>query len=433
MSYRLFIRPIPVEAGLFHLEWALYNMIGQQQFVGESFSIEEIEQILQQNNIDELKVVGLIPSEFVFSTSVEIPGKQKRVLLQALPYVVEEQIAEDIHHQHLALGDKLPSGRHHVNVINIDIFRSFFDLFNSLGHRIEFITTDASLLGVVDANAVACVDADWILFKDDQGAAIRAGFSNFSLFLDTLLEAGKEKDSEKAKQEFDVKIFLTEEEKLKYAIPLAEIEQKERLQIHYEIHNLKSAFELLCEAWYQNESHGVNLCQGPFQTKEKGENPISKWKSVAVAVGVWFILQIGLFIGQGIYYQKQADYYSAVALKTYRTLFPADRHVSSRGIERRLKGRLRQVSQKSNKLGFLELLGEAGYQYSKLPNKNSFQFNSLNYSEQRGDMSIGVSVDSFDQLNNYKSGLDSAGLSTKIGSAVQEKNKVRGRLSIAGK
>jgi general secretion pathway protein L len=433
MSYRLFIRPIPVEAGLFHIEWALYNMTGQQQFIGESFSIEEIEQVLQQNNIDELKIVGLIPAEYIFSTAVDIPGKQKRVILQALPYVVEEQIAEDIHHQHLALGGKLPSDLYHVNAINIEVFSSFFDLINSFGYQIEYISSDASLLGLVDVNAVACVDSDWILFKDNQGLVIRANLSNFSSFLDSVLERRKQADLNETDKELTLRFFLTDEDKNNLDISLAEIEQKENLKILYVMHHLKNTFELLCEAWYQNEDHGVNLCQGDFESKDKSENTISKWKSVAVVVSIWFILQIGIYVGQGIYYQKQADYYSAVALKTYKALFPSDRYVSARGIERRLKGRLKQVSQKSNNLGFLELLGEAGYQYSKLPDKGNFQFKSLNYSKQRGDMTIGVIVDSFDQLNNYKSNLDSAGLSTKIGSAVQEKNKVRGRLSIAGK
>ncbi len=430
MSYRLFIRPNPVDADLFHFEWALYSMTGQQQSLGESFSLEEIEQVLQQNNIDEVKVVGLVPSQFLLSTSVDIPGKQLRVVRQALPYVVEEQIAEDIHHQHLTLGDKLSSGLYQVSVISRETFQPFFDVFTSTNQKIEHVTADAALLGISDTDYVACMDSEHILFKNVDGSVVRLSSHNFSMYLDALLDSDLE--NQKESEPKTLKFFLKEKEKQNNAIFLAELEQKSGLKIQYEQHQLGSAFELLCESWYQNADHGVNLCQGDFQTNQQGESPLAKWKAVAVIAGVWFILQVGLSVGQGIYYQKQADYYSAVALKTYKTLFPSDRTVTSQGIERRLKGKLREVSQAGNQLGFLELLGEAGYQYSKLPNKGSIQFDSLNYSDQRGDLAIGLNVDSFEQLNRYKSGLDASGLSTKIASAVQEKGRVRGRISVSG-
>jgi len=426
MSYRLFIRPNPAGKDSFYFDWALYSYSGHQEAKGELGTYEEIEQFLHQNNIDNLLIVGLIPAQYVFNTHVSIPGKQSRVILQALPYVVEEQLAADIHQQHLALGERLSGGQFQVSVIQKVIFQTFFDLLSSFGGTLELVTSDASLLGTSSVDFIACFDDANVLFNSSRGNTLSLSVYDFNTYVESCLTKNDDEENRV------LKLFLTSSEQSKHAILLAELQQLDQLDIQIETHQLTNGFDLLCESWYQNQTHGVNFCQGEFALEQPSDRWLEKWKSVAVVAGIWFVLQVGLNIGEGIYQQKQADYYASVALKSYQTLFPADKTATSANLERRLKGKLRTVSNKKHQLGFLELVGEAGFQYSKLSKHGDMRFQSLNYNAQRGDLVMELDVGSFDQLNQYKSGFVRSGLQAKIGSAVRQKNQIRGRLTISG-
>ena len=110
MSYRLYVRPIPPFAdadqdpGAQMFNWVLHDASGDAQARGAGDSRETIEHTLGQNALDNVLLIGLIPGEEAIYCLADIPAKQSRFINQALPYAVEEQIAQDIDSVHLALG-----------------------------------------------------------------------------------------------------------------------------------------------------------------------------------------------------------------------------------------------------------------------------------------------------------------------------------------
>lgn len=111
MSYRLFVRPMPPyadpdqsppDAQLF--SWVLQDASGDAQARGTADTREHIEQTLAQNALEKVLLIGLIPGDEAVFCLADIPAKQTRFIQQALPYAVEEQIAQDIDSVHLALG-----------------------------------------------------------------------------------------------------------------------------------------------------------------------------------------------------------------------------------------------------------------------------------------------------------------------------------------
>ena len=116
MSYRLYVRPVPpyleaesAPAGqLYH--WVLQDANGDTQAHGSGESRHSIEQVLAQNALEHVQLLGLVPGEDVLFCVADIPARQSRYIAQALPYAVEEQIAQDIDTVHLALGEPGPDG-----------------------------------------------------------------------------------------------------------------------------------------------------------------------------------------------------------------------------------------------------------------------------------------------------------------------------------
>ena len=189
----------------------------------------------------------------------------------------------------------------------------------------------------------------------------------------------------------------------------------------------------MCSEFFKLKKTPLNLCQGDYKLSSKSKGVWSRWRSVALIAGLGFLLQLGVFVGQGVYTNQQAELLSAQALKEYKSAVPSSRNVSVEKLPRIIKGQLNQLNNTGvDKLEFLDLLGEAGHQFNTNQARSSLIFHSINYSEQRGELLIELHAKSFDQLESLKKAIVASGLTAKISSAVQEKDYYKGRISVSG-
>ena len=68
-------------------------------------------------DLGDRKVIVLVPSAEVLTTSVDIPVKGAK-LQAALPYALEEHLAEDVEELHFAAGSRRSSGHTPVSVVS---------------------------------------------------------------------------------------------------------------------------------------------------------------------------------------------------------------------------------------------------------------------------------------------------------------------------
>ena len=69
-----------------------------------------------------------------------------RWLRQALPYAVEELLAEDVEQLHLALGEALADGRHLLLAVRRDLLKGWLAQLMAVGITVSAIYVDADLL-----------------------------------------------------------------------------------------------------------------------------------------------------------------------------------------------------------------------------------------------------------------------------------------------
>jgi len=85
------------------------------------------------------KVVLLLPNSEVVLTTVNIPSKNKKQLHQAIPYALEDTLAEDIENLHFAIHQKVALGDSHVAIINRDRLDFFIDLLRKKSIPVHFV------------------------------------------------------------------------------------------------------------------------------------------------------------------------------------------------------------------------------------------------------------------------------------------------------
>lgn len=433
MSYRLYVRPLTPIADAEdtpqsrRFNWVLYDAGGDAQAQGSGDLQSTIEQTLSQNGLDDVLLVGLIPGDEAMFCVADIPAKQSRFINQALPYAVEEQIAQDIDSVHLALGPHTDEG-YRVAAIDRDRMAQWRDVFRGWLHtRLEAIYPDAALLPTTEGGWSICLDGESAMMSSDRGEWLSMQSANLSMFAYTLAAP----PSEDVVAEVPVVVYGTDTEFEEQQAELGELAVPGRLSIRRESLQLMP-LELLAHAHHHHLSQPINLCQRDFSVKDGKASPLKPWKPLIAVAAVWFVVQITLEAGMGFYYEQQAQDLQQQAMSVYQKAFPGDRRTHAGNVKRVISGQLRVAGFDGPEADFVTLMKYTGQQYSKVAETGSVTFNSINYSESRGELVVDVRAESYDRLSAVRNGLTSQGLDAKIGSVVNESNGARGRLTVSG-
>lgn len=433
MSYRLYVRPVPPfaapdvnpEAQLYN--WVLLDASGDAQARGTADRKEDIEQTLTQNDLENVLLVGLIPGEEALFCVADIPAKQTRFVYQALPYAVEEQIAQDIEGVHLALGNRTEKG-FRVAAVDHGQMADWVAIFSGWEHlKLEAIYPDAGLLPITEGGWSICLDGETAMLSSDQGEWLSVQARNLAMFAQTLALP----PSDEVVAEVPVTVYGTESEFEHQQADLSELKASGRLTVKEETLELMP-LELLAHSHHHHLCQPINLCQGEYSVHSRKSSAFAAWKPLIAVASVWFVIQIGVEVGMGLYHQQKADQAREKAMAIYREAFPGDSRTHAGNVRRVVEGQLRQLQADGPDAGFISLMKFTGEQYAKIPNSDSIVFNSVNYSSGRGELVVDVRADSYNKLSTLRNGLTKRGLDAEIGSVVNEADGARGRLTVSG-
>ena len=433
MSYHLYVRPMPpfsdgsADASEQVYNWVLLDASGEAQARGTGEARESIEQTLAQNALDSVRLIGLIPGDEALFCWADIPARQERHIRQALPYAVEEQLAQDIDSMHLALGQREAPG-FRVAAIDHQRMSAWTELFSDWAHvRLEAILPDAGLLPVADEDWTICMDGDTALLASKRGEWLRMHIDNLAIFADTLAMPMEEEVAADVR----VTLYGRQDELDRQAALVSTLQGSERLIVKQQALELMP-LELLAHAHHHHLSHPINLCQGRYATRSESSGLLRPWRPLIAVACLWFVLQVGVEIGLGVYRHQQAADLEQQAMSIYHRAFPANRSTNVDTVRRVLEGQFRVAGEQGSRTDFLYLMKATGQQYAALSGNQSVEFNNINYSQARGELVVDLKADNFSKLNALRTGLTKDGLKADIGSVVNEANGARGRLTISG-
>ncbi|OEY67548.1 type II secretion system protein GspL [Marinobacter sp. X15-166B] len=434
MSYHLYVRPesLPtVDPAASYpvprFDWVLLDASGAVIARGEGEGQSSIEQTLAQNALTNVRLIGLIPADEAVLCVAQLPARQTRYIRQALPFAVEEQLAQDIETVHLALGKRIGDSGYRVAAIDHQKMAHWFELFSGWSQlQLEALYPDASLLPIEQQEWSICLDGPVALVANRSGEWLRLQVGNLPLIADNLATGVTEEIATER-----VTLVGSSEDLSRHSATITALAASGTLELQQKTLEV-TALELLAIAHHQRLCDPVNLCEGPYSVVDRSRSPLQPWKPAIAIACLWFLVQLGIEAGMGVYQQQQAQQFEQQAMALYQQSFPDDRRTHSGNVRRVVEGQLRQLGTSGQEADFLTLLKYVGQQYTRLPGKNAVTFNSLNYSQARGELVVDLRADSFDKLNALRGALVNTGLEADIGSVVNESSGARGRLTISG-
>jgi general secretion pathway protein L len=277
------------------VQWILADSNGTQRSNASSGSLEQV-----ATEIGDRSVIVLVPSVELLSTTVHIPARSSSKIKAALPFALEENLAEDVENLHFAVGDRQENNRLPVAVVARDTLDGWLDRLREVGIEPAILSPDSHGLAKIPGTLSVLVDDDTIMFNDggDTDFAMQnVKPSDVLVFAGALGEAQNE-DEEKSGH---LLVFCTSEQEQNLS--------HDWIALRHELHsvdiNVLPDGVLPKLAVTVAAGHGVNLLQGAYGKKTDYASLFGPWKAAAImllALGVMALAMKGLG-----YYQLQQD------------------------------------------------------------------------------------------------------------------------------
>lgn len=332
----------------------------------------------------------ILPVEAVTCCAVRLPTQKGRWLRQALPFAVEELLAEEVESYHLALGGALADGCHRVFAVRRSWLAGWLELAGKLGPAPASIQVDADLLPE-QGTQLLWLDQRWLLGGE---GSTRLGF--------------EEQDWEH----------------LQGVCPAPRTGHAP--SEHRTLEGVDDWLEDSDPHGWLAAQKGSDLAQAEFTLKEERQH-WSRWKPLLGLVGLWLVLQWGFNLVQAWQLERQGDTYADANEALYRELFPQDTKLIN------LRAQFDQHLAEASTPGqgrLLALLGQAAQ--ALIAEGAQVRVQQLDFSEVRGDLALQVQAPGFDALERLRERLIGSGLSVQMGSASRDQSGVSARLVIGG-
>lgn len=404
------------------VQWVVIDEAGNPEALVRQGSLEEAREFVSQR-----RIVCAIPGTDVFLDHVSLPSsRNRRKLQQAVPFAMEDNLAEDLDDLQFALGkertvnaagseDTPPQSLVNlpVAVINKERLRHYLDRLAEAGIKPHVMMPDIL--------AVPYQDNEWGVCIDDKSALIhtrpQTGFACDLENLPFMLEAALHSDAEgETAPPSHIRIW-----KHNGAAPPLNLDNE--IQVDWVEPDTLPVVTL---AKGYKKDHHINLLQGEFSYRQEYGKLLKPWQLPAILV---LVLVAILFTSDIIEYQRlksQQTELQQTMVDLYQQAFPEARNVPQPRVQ--MEAKLKEAGASGgNESAFLKLMSYIATEITANP---KIKINALSFNGNRLDLEL--SVPELATLDSLKQKLDQhTDISTELQSASTEGNKVSGHLRIS--
>ena len=119
-----------------------------------------------QADLADRKLTVLVPAADVLTTTVDLPLKAQAKIQQALPFALEEYLADDVEDLHFAAGVRRESGNIPVSVVNRQRFEGWLARLSESGLKADAIVAESYGLASIPGTLSVLIAGDTVIVND---------------------------------------------------------------------------------------------------------------------------------------------------------------------------------------------------------------------------------------------------------------------------
>jgi general secretion pathway protein L len=383
------------------VQWLVWSSLTEEVIAsGRLAQATELPELAKR--LGQRPVVALVPACDVVMKTVALPGKPTRQLLQALPFMLEEDQAEDIEQLLIVQGKALLLGNQHqqqVAVVRRSVLETWLSWLQDAGFSVLRMVPDALLLPEVPELAeqavaiecgeqwllrqgpwqVSCIDSSW--WPEYLGLLALPSVLSYSPWPEHILQPHQLAPAE---------------------LPLA----------------------LLAR---QLPTQSFNLLQGDYAPKRPQNKHWQQWQMSATLAGICvlvYLTSVGLEAWQ---FQRQASTANATAMSLYKSKYPNERVFNlKQNVTRKLAASGGGDPNQS-------LVGLLSQLQPLLAQQPGLVLDNLRFDGKKAELRFQATADGFQSFEQLKNALQQQGFQVDQGALSNINGKVQGTITMRGK
>jgi general secretion pathway protein L len=394
------------------IPWMIWSQTEQEIIgSGEIDSAGELDKLTEHGQSREVRV--LVPACDVTLKTVPLPGKFNRQLHTALPFMLEDDLTQDVDDLFFAVGDKTTVGDKpavEVAIVARQLMTDWLSWLKAAQLHAVAIIPDALCLPLQDEGTTGIeLNNQWLVRSGNWSCdnIDSVWFDNYLQLSAEHFAAGQDEQSDEVFNFVTHSPCLVEADNLKITEASAELPLK-----------------LLANSV---QTIGFTLLQGDFIVKKESSQSWQTWKYAAVICGLAIVMQLAYRGTVAWQLSNELAVQKAAFIQQFKKAYPGDR-TRVQFIEKQLKQRLKDASGSSGgDSGFLAILAEVG---PLLSQSQGFTPTSFRYDAKRHELRLQATADGFQSFEKFKSAAQKLGFTVQQGSLNNDGDKVAGAITI---
>lgn len=357
------------------------------------------------------RVRMLVPGTMLSLLHASVPTRNPQKVLQAIPFALEDRLAEDIEQLHFALGTRDVQG-YRVAVLRRAQLASWLETLAGVGIVADELLPDILALPTHDAALSIGLEADTLSVRAADGTAFSTDLASAPLLIERhLVRLRNTQVYNKAV------IHAVDESAASPLVPLLEA-----MQLDVQIITHQDGLLPLFAATLRNQP-SLNLLQGTFARHTGISEHWPRWRLTAGLLLAFCVAGITQQTTAYIQLQRQASQLDAEVLNEFHKALPdVHRVVDPRA---QMQQRLNQISGGSDQ-GPLPMLAVLS---SALQTNNAVQLSGFDF--HADSLQVAVEANRIDALDDLKTALQQAGnFSVSLDSVNSSNGQASGRLTL---
>ena len=401
------------------VSWVVVDDIGAQ--IGETGLVDLAE---AANIIGNRRVIVLVPATRVLRLRTEIPLRSTGRIRQALPFALEEQIAQDVDTLHFAASDRDAAGQIPVAVVDRKLMQQWIEQLNEAGIDAHGIYADSDGIAALPATVTLLLETDCAMLRDQHGNAVVGDPDSLELILE-LFMAGDGNTPEKdaiQPEPINLLVFCEPEQHDKNR------KLWERLRTQLESVEIKVLGDgaLPKLATHIVASPGVNLLQGAYVRRSNYATFWPLWRTAAILLVALFGLTLALKGAELVSMKRQENLLDQAAEAMLRSNFPDVQQVRDPWGQLQSQLNIAERGAAGPTTGFIDTLATLAEAVTEI---QEITMKTVTY--RNGILTLRLQAPSVDSLDRLQQLVSRSGrFSADIQSANPADNGIEGRMQI---
>jgi len=385
------------------IHWLVWSTV-ESEIIASGVLTNAAELIELKSRAGGRSIIALVPSCDITFKEVELPGRSNKQLLNALPYMLEQELSSDIDKLHFSVLGKV-ANTVSVAVIAHDKMQQWQSWLSDAELVCEQFIPDVLTLPYSDESWSAIeLDGQWLIRQTrTQGICIETALLSFVL-------ATSDHVDEEAMQ------------------TVTSYSAIDHLKLdHWQQNTIELPMKLCAEGAVTSR---YNLLQGEYKIAREENVALKLWRGTAIAAGLAIVM---IFANQFVMLNKLNQ--QQVALdneikQVYKTVFkPKKMRLNARLVKKQMQNRLNGLRGGGDDSGFLVMLSKLTPTFKQSPGIKPI---SVRFDTKQATLRLQASAADFQVFEKFKSSL-STQFDVEQGTLSQRDGRVQGTLDIKGK